>query len=95
MQRNGFCRTLLLSQAEPWSLCSILSPPPPICKTKKQKEEEASLQVELCTEAPGSLQLMRGHLYSDAASAYTSTRENTMSEAEAQNVRLVSYFRSV
>lgn len=40
-------------------------PAPPstsICKTKMQKEEEASPQVELCTDAPGSSQLMQGAL---------------------------------
>lgn len=61
MQKNGFCWTPLLSQAEPWSLCSILSPPSPHLQNKEAEREEASLQVELhTTDAPGSSQLMRG-----------------------------------
>lgn len=53
----------LLSQAEPLSLCSILSLPPPHLQNKEaERKEEASLQVELQTDAPGSLRLMQGRL---------------------------------
>lgn len=54
----------LLSQAEPRSLCSILSLPPPHLQNKEaERKEEASLQVELRTDAPGSSRLMQGRLH--------------------------------
>ena len=50
----------LLSQAEP-RLCSILSLPPPHLQNKEaERKEEASLQVELRTDAPGELAAYAG-----------------------------------
>jgi len=48
---------------EQQSLCSILSLPPPCLQNKEPEREEASLQVELNTDAPGSSKLMQGCLY--------------------------------
>lgn len=45
------------------SLCSILSLPPPYLQNKEAKSEAVSLQVELHTDALGSLQLTQGRLY--------------------------------
>ena len=48
----------------PESLQHLIAPSlPPHLQNKEAEREEASLQVELHTDAPGSSQLMQGRLY--------------------------------
>lgn len=68
MQKNGFCWTTLLIQAEPGTAESLQhliarSNPPLHLQNKEAEREEARLQVELYIDAPGSSELMQGHLY--------------------------------
>lgn len=68
MQKNGFFWSPLLIQAEPWngrvSAASYRCLPPPTHLQNKEAEREVvSRQVELHTDALGSLQLMQGRLY--------------------------------
>lgn len=76
------------------SLQHLIAPSPHL-QNKEAEREEASLQVKRRTEAPGSLQLMRGRRHSDAASAYNGARENATREAEAQKVMPLSLDSSV